>query len=63
MAAVLCLIFLPLLAAVLFMFGAVSGHVSFGTIAGCLTFLLLGAGIFVGGMNMSKGWEGDPGDA
>ena len=60
MAAVLCLIGLPIVCGVLFMFGAIAGEPTFGGVFAGLTFLLLGAGIVVGALNMSKGWEADP---
>jgi hypothetical protein len=58
MAAVLCLMFLPIISAVLFMFGSM-GSLSLGCVLAGLTFLLLAAGIVVGAMTMSKDWEGD----
>jgi len=60
MAAVLCLIGLPVVCGVLFMFGAISGELTFGGVFAGLTFLLLAAGIVVGAFNMSKDWESDP---
>jgi hypothetical protein len=59
MAAVLCLIFLPLIAALGFMLGVTQGDLSVGSVLGAATFLLLGAGLFVGAFNMSRGWEQD----
>jgi hypothetical protein len=59
MAAVLCLIFLPIMGAVLFMLGSMGGPMSLGTMLAGGTFLLLGAGIVVGTLTMSKGWESD----
>jgi hypothetical protein len=60
MAAVLCLIMLPLMAAVGFMFGATQGDLSVGTVLGGVTFLLLAGGIFVGAFNLSRGWDEEP---
>lgn len=57
MAAVLCLVLLPLMAAVGFMLGAIQGQLSFATVFGGLTFLLLGAGMFVGVFRMVRHWE------
>lgn len=59
MAAVLCLIFLPLMGALGFMFGVTTADLSIGAIAGGITFLLLGGGIFFGALNMSRGWDGE----
>ena len=59
MAAVLCLIFLPLMAAVGFMFLVTTGDLSIGALTGGVTFLLLGGGIFFGALNMSRGWDGE----
>ncbi|MDB4955563.1 MAG: hypothetical protein JWO36_3132 [Myxococcales bacterium] len=60
MAAVLCLIFLPALSAILFMFGASGGELDLANVLACLAFLLLGSGMVVGAMNMSKAWEEEP---
>jgi hypothetical protein len=59
MAAVLCLVFLPLMAALGFMLGVVGAELSIASVLGGLTFLLLGAGMFVGMLNMARGWEGE----
>lgn len=58
MAAVLLLVFLPILAAVGFMFGAIGGHVSFSTLFATFTFLALAAGIVLGMVRMSRPWDG-----
>jgi hypothetical protein len=58
MAAVLCLVFLPALAAIGFMFGTVSGEHSVAGVFVALTFCALGFGIFLGMLKMAKGWEG-----
>jgi hypothetical protein len=57
MAAVLCLIFLPVLFGALFMIGSMGGALSLGTVLAGLTFVLLSGGLVVGALNMSKGWE------
>lgn len=57
MAAVLCLVFLPLTAALGFMLGTVGGELSLVSVLGGMTFLLLGAGMFVGAFNLSRGWD------
>ena len=57
MAAVLCLMFLPLLFGVLFMVGSMSGTFSIGTVLAGLTFVLLAGGLIVGALKLSKGWE------
>jgi hypothetical protein len=58
MAAVLLLVFLPILAAVGFMFGAIGGHISFSTGFAAFVFLALGAGIVLGMVRMSRPWDG-----
>ncbi len=45
------------MAAVGFMLGAIQGQLSFATVFGGLTFLLLGAGMFVGVFRMVRHWE------
>lgn len=57
MAAVLCLVLLPLLAAVGFMFGVIVGQPSATGVLCGLVFLILGGGMFAGIFNMSRGWE------
>ncbi len=59
MAAVLCLVFLPIFFGGFFMFGAVQGDISFGTVLGTLTFCGLVGGIVLGMLNMSRRWDGD----
>jgi len=59
MAAVLCLVFLPVLGAILFMLGSMGGPLSFGAVMAAVTFLMLGVGIVIGALNMSRGWEAD----
>lgn len=59
MAAVLCLMFLPIMAAVLFMLGSLDS-MSIGTVFAAVTFVLLSSGIVVGAMKMSKEWEDEP---
>lgn len=61
MAAVLCLVLLPLIAALGFMFGVVTGEQSLASVLGGLVFLVMGAGMFVGLFNMSRNWERDGG--
>jgi hypothetical protein len=57
MAAVLCLVMLPLMAALGFMFGVVGGEWSGASFLGGATFLLLGAGLFVGAFKLAQGWD------
>ena len=57
MAAVLCLIFLPLMFGALFMIGSMGGALSIGTLLAGVTFVLLAGGLVVGAMKMSKSWE------
>jgi hypothetical protein len=59
MAAVLCLMFLPLSFGVLFMIGSVGGQLSVGTVLAVLTFVLLGAGLVIGAIRMSRDWDVD----
>lgn len=56
-AAVLLLVFLPVLAAVLFLFGSFAGHMSVVSMLAGLVFVLLGSGMVVGMMRMSVGWD------
>jgi hypothetical protein len=56
-AAVLLLVFLPVLAAVLFLFGSFAGHMSIVSMLAGLVFVVLGAGMVVGMMRMSVGWD------
>jgi hypothetical protein len=57
MAAVLCLIFLPLMFGALFMIGSMGGAFAIGTLLAGVTFVLLAGGLVVGAMKMSKSWE------
>lgn len=61
MAAVLCLVLLPLMAAFGFMFGVVVGEQSLTSVLGGLVFLMLGGGMFVGLFNMARNWERESG--
>ncbi len=56
MAAVLCLMFLPLIFGALFMVGSI-GSVSIGTILAAATFVLLSAGLVYGAMRLANHWE------
>ena len=58
MAAVLCLIFLPLTFCSLFMIGSISsGPLTLTAFLAGVTFLLLAGGLVVGAMRLSRGWE------
>ena len=57
MAAVLCLVLLPLMAAAGFMIGVVYCELSVASVICGLTFILLGGGMFVGMFKMCRGWE------
>ena len=57
MAAVLCLMLLPLMAAVGFMFGVIRGDLSPGAVLGGIVFCLLGAFMFFSAFTMSRIWE------
>jgi hypothetical protein len=57
MAAVLCLVFLPLVAACGFMLGVAGGELTAASVFCFLAFVMLGGGIVVGMFNMARGWE------
>ena len=57
MAAVLCLMFLPICFGVLFMIGSMSGSFSFGVLMAGVSFVLLAAGLVIGAVRMSKDWD------
>jgi hypothetical protein len=59
MAAVLCLIFLPLLFGSIFMVASMGGTLSVGVVLGGATFVLLAGGLIVGAMRLSSGWEAE----
>ena len=59
MAAVLCLVFLPLMVALGMMLGVVQGDSSSGSILAGLAFVLLGGGMFVGVFNMARTWDAE----
>ena len=56
MAAVLCLIFLPIALAIVVLFGTISGF-SLSSVLMAATFLVMSGGIVIGLMNMFRGWE------
>lgn len=58
MAAVLCLMFLPLTAGALFMLGSM-GSLSVGVFLAAATFLLLGGGLVFGTLRLANGWEAE----
>ena len=57
MAAVLCLIFLPILFGAFFLIGSMGGPISIGMLFAGATFLLLAGGLVVGAMKLSRTWE------
>jgi hypothetical protein len=57
MAAVLCLIFLPILFGAFFLIGSMSGPISVGILLAGATFLLLAGGPIVGAMRLARTWE------
>lgn len=60
MAAILCLVFLPLTAAVGFMIGAIAGDMSPASVFGGVTFVALAAFVLFGAFSLMRGWEGEP---
>ena len=59
MAAVLCLMFLPLVICSLFMIGSMGGSMSIGVLLAGATFLLLAGGLIIGALRLSKRWEAE----
>ena len=57
MAAVLCLMFLPLLFGAFFLIGSMSGTLTLGTLLAGATFVLLAGGLVIGSLRLSKSWE------
>lgn len=57
MAAIFALVFVPAVAAVLFMLGDVHGHVSFTTFAASLTFCALIGGLITGLFRLAHQWD------
>lgn len=57
MAAVFALVFVPGLAAVLFMLGGNQGQLSFGSAFAATVFVALAAGIFTGLLRLTRQWE------
>lgn len=57
MAAVLCLVLIPLIASVGFMFGVVGGEMSGASIIGGIAFFLLAAFMLFGTFNLSRVWD------
>jgi hypothetical protein len=57
MAAVMCLVFLPALSGIGFMFKVVQGDLSIGSAMAGIAFSAMAGGIFVGLFNMSRGWD------
>lgn len=58
MAAVLCLIMLPVIAGIGFMVGANVGGAAGAGLA-VIAFILLGSGLVIGLSRIAKGWDGD----
>jgi hypothetical protein len=59
MAAVLCLILIPILASVGFMAKAIIGDSASGGMFALLTFILLAGGIVFGALGMARGWDSE----
>jgi hypothetical protein len=60
MAAVFALVFVPALAAILFMLGLTGGGMTAGTVFAAVVFLALTAGLVVGIFRLAHGWEEEP---
>jgi hypothetical protein len=59
MAAVFALIFVPTLAAVLFMLGGLQGGVTFSTVLATAVFVALATGILTGMFRLAHTWDDD----
>jgi hypothetical protein len=57
MAAIFALIFVPALAAMLFMVGILPGHLTIATGAAAVTFIALAMGVFLGLLRLMRQWE------
>lgn len=57
MAAIFALIFVPALAAVLFMIGGVHGHLSFSTGLAATVFVALATGLLTGLFRLAHSWD------
>jgi len=59
MAAIFALVFVPALAAILFMLGGTVGHVSFGTAFAALTFVALAGFLLTQLFRLAHHWDHD----
>jgi amino acid transporter len=59
MAAIFALVFVPALAAVLFLVGNLQGHLTLAGVAAGATFVALITGILTGLFRMSRAWDED----
>lgn len=59
MAAILCLIFLPLMFATAVLFGTVHGTSSWSSIAAMSLFAIMGFGLVRGMIRISRDWDGE----
>jgi hypothetical protein len=57
MAAIFALIFVPALAAILFMLGILHGNLSLSSGAAAAVFVVLATGVFVGLLRLMRQWE------
>jgi hypothetical protein len=57
MAAIFALVFVPAVAAVLFLLGDLNGHVSISTVAASAVFVALLVGLLAGLFRMSRAWD------
>ena len=60
MAAIFALVFVPALAAVLFMLGLLNGGLTIATVSAALLFVALATGVFAGLYRMVHRWEEEP---
>jgi hypothetical protein len=57
MAAIFALVFVPAVAAILFMLGDIHGHMSFTTFAATMTFFALIGGLITGLFRLARQWD------
>lgn len=57
MAAVLTVIFIPVIASIGFMLKGIQGDMSVGSAMAGVAFAIMASGVFVGMFNMARSWE------